>query len=147
MDFCEGDRKMILVSACLLGNCCRYDGNHMKNDEIIDYLKDKEYVVICPEVMSGMMTPRLPSEILGNKVMARDGKDVTDYFERGAQLALMIAKEHNCHQAILKDASPSCGSTLVYDGSFTGRKIKGQGITARLLSENGIEIISSEEFS
>ena len=136
----------ILVSGCLLGHCCRYDGKHMRNEKVIEYLKDKEYIVICPEVMSGMTTPRHPSEIVGDKVMSNTGVDVTDFYEKGAQIALELALKHQCTKAILKEYSPSCGVHSIYDGSFSGKKIKGRGRTTQLLIENGIEVISSEDF-
>lgn len=136
----------ILVSACLLGECCRYDGKHMRNEKVIEYVKDKEYIVVCPEVMSGMTTPRNPSEINGDKVLSNKGIDVTYYYEKGAHIALELAKKHHCTLAILKEYSPSCGVHCIYDGSFTGNKIPGKGKTTQLLEENGIEVISSEDF-
>lgn len=136
----------ICVSACLLGENCRYDGKNMKNMNVIEYLKDKEYVAVCPECLGGLSTPREPSEIVNDQVLSCSGKNVTKQFVDGAMKALEIAKNNGCEVAIFTEKSPSCGSNLVYDGSFTGRKIEGQGITSKLFQENGIEIISSTRF-
>lgn len=137
---------MFLVSGCLLGNCCRYDGLHQKNEKVIAFLKDKEYIAICPECMGGLSTPREPSEIVDGKVKTRSGLDVTEAFNRGAKQSVELAKKFSCKQAILKENSPSCGSYFVYDGSFQGKIISGVGISAKMLTENGIEVISSAIF-
>ena len=119
----------ILVSACLLGIDCKYNGKNNKNDKIIELLKDHEIIQVCPEIMGGLPTPRIPAEIHQNKVIAKDGKDVTKQYQKGAEETLKIAKLYNCHTAILKEKSPS-----------TGTLINGDGITARLLKEHGIKI-------
>lgn len=137
---------MICVSKCLMGHNCRYDGKNMRNDEIIEFLKDKEYVEVCPECLGGLSTPRDPSEIAGDKVYSNKGKDVTEEFYRGAYKALEIAKEHHCHCAIFQENSPSCGVNFVYDGTFSGNKVKGQGITTQVFSENGLKVYSSHNF-
>ena len=137
---------MICVSKCLLGINCRYDGKNMKNEHVLEYLKDKEYISICPECAGGLSTPREPSEILNGKVYSKSGKDVTKEFELGAKLALEEAKKNGCTCAILQENSPSCGSNYVYDGTFTGKKIRGKGVTTKIFEENGIQIISSNEF-
>ena len=146
---------MILVSACLLGINCKYNGDNNKNDKVEEYLKDKQFIVVCPEQLGGMSTPREPSEIIkfdGNAVI--EGKtsvinnkrlDVTKKFKQGAQEALKIANLYDSKKAILKEGSPSCGSNCIYDGTFTGKKIPGVGVTAALLKKNGIEVISEKD--
>lgn len=139
------EKEKILVSACLLGTNCKYDGNNNKNDKVLNYLKDKEIIPICPEILGGLTTPRNPSEIVGDKVITNNNKDVTKEYKKGAEETLYLAKLLNVNKALLKESSPSCGSNKIYDGTFTHNKINGMGITARLLKENGIEIISEEE--
>lgn len=131
----------ILVSACLLGINCRYDGNSKLIEQLYT-LKDKHNLIpICPEIYGGMKTPREPSEKIENKIVSKDGKDVTEYFERGANETLKIAKFFDCAFAILKERSPSCGYGKIYDGSFSGTLVDGNGMTAELLDQNGIAII------
>lgn len=137
---------MMLVSGCLLGFNVKYNGKNNKNQKIIDYLKDKEYKVICPETMGGLKSPRLPAERKGGRVYKKDGEDVTDYFLKGAKKVLLIAKECGADIAILKQSSPSCGYGKIYDGTFSDTKIKGMGVTAEILSENGIKILTEEDF-
>lgn len=134
--------EKILVSACLLGINCKYDGENNKNDKVIEYIKDKEVIPICPEIMGGLPTPRIPSEIKDNKVITKENKDVTNSFYKGAEEVLYLAKLLNAKKALLKAKSPSCGVGEIYDGTFTHTKIKGDGITTRLLKENNIEVIT-----
>ena len=135
----------IAISACLLGKNCRYDGAS-KTYEKIDELKEKYNLIpICPEVLGGLSTPRVPSEIVGDKVINKDGFDNTMYFVNGAKKALDICIKNNCRIAILKESSPSCGVNLIYDGSFSGKKIKGMGITSRQLKAFGIKIYTEDE--
>lgn len=130
----------ILISACLLGINCRYDGSGSLIDKI-DSLKEKYTLIpICPEIYGGMTTPRLPSEIKDGKVINRDEDDVTEYFKKGAEETLKFAQLFNCRAAILKERSPSCGYGKIYDGTFSGNLIKGNGVTADLLSKDGIKI-------
>lgn len=146
---------MYLISACLCGVNCKYNGLNNLNDKCLELLRKGEALLVCPEQLGGLNTPRIPSEILGNakdiielnkgKVINKEGKDVTKEFLKGAKEALKIAKEANIKKAILKESSPSCGSNFVYDGSFTGNKIKGKGITTYLLEKEGIEIISEKD--
>ncbi len=138
---------MILVSACLMGDRCRYDGKICKNPNVIDFLKDKDYIKICPEVMGGLDTPRIPAEIIKKKVINYCNQDVTNEFLKGANSTLEIAKVNNVKMAILKSKSPSCGSGLIYDGTFTGRLISGNGITAKLLLDNKIVVINENEIN
>ena len=140
---------MILVSACLLGINCKYNGKNNKNENVIDYLKDKQYIIACPEQLGGLSTPRNPSEIIKvNKdevVKSNTGLDVTYNFTKGANECLNIAKIYGCAEAILKEGSPSCGSNYIYDGTFSGNKIQGQGVTTSLLRKHGIKVISENE--
>ena len=138
-------KEKILVSACLLGTDCKYNGGNNKNEKVIEFLKDKEVVPICPEQLGGLPTPRTPSEIRNEKVYTKDDRDVTKEFKLGAEKVLKIAKEESIKKALLKESSPSCGVNKIYDGSFNNTKIKGMGITARLLKENGITIMSEDD--
>ena len=135
---------MILVSACLCGVNCKYNGKNNLNEEMMELLKSGEALLICPEQMGGLTTPRKPSEIkIVNdeiKVYMIDGTDVTDNYRRGAEEVLRLAKELNIKKAILRKKSPACGCGEIYDGTFSGTLTKGNGITAALLLENGIEV-------
>ena len=137
--------EKLLISGCLIGNNTKYNGGNNYNP-LIEKLKEKyELVVICPEVMGGLSTPRNPSEINGDRVISSVGVDVTKEFNLGAEMAYNIAVNNNVKKALLKEGSPSCGSNKIYDGTFTGVKIDGKGITVRKLKELGIEIYSENE--
>ncbi len=133
----------ILISSCLIGKKVRYDGK----DNLIDLtpLEDFELIPICPEVDGGLPTPRIPSEILENRVINKIGEDVTKEFQNGANIALNLAKKYNIKIAILKSNSPSCSNSLIYDGTFSKRLVKGMGITAKLLVDNGIKVFNENE--
>ena len=133
-----------IISACLAGIPCRYDGNACPIDLSGEHLKDIQLIPVCPEVLGGLKTPRIPNEIREGRVYDRDGRDVTEYFRKGAEETLRIAKEQHVTCALLKQKSPSCGYGLIYDGTFDGRLIPGKGITAGLLEENGIRIITED---
>ena len=138
----------VLISACLLGVSCRYDGLSKPLDaKIIENLRSRYHLIpICPEIFGGLPTPRIPAEIQANRrVLRKDGKDITDEYKKGAKEALRLAKLFDCKLAILKERSPSCGSGVIYDGSFTGNKINGDGSTAELLKKEGIRIIGESE--
>ena len=136
----------ILVSACLLGEPCRYDGKSKPSEAIRALAEQHTLIPICPEVMGGLRTPRSPSEIQPDgRVVNREGADVSENYLRGAEIALKMAREHGCTLAILKEKSPSCGNREVYDGSFSGKLIPGQGICARLLEANGIRVLGESE--
>ncbi|MGN0354560.1 MAG: DUF523 domain-containing protein [Muricoprocola sp.] len=140
----------ILVSACLLGVNCRYNGIVKPNEEVMELLKRKDIhlIPVCPEQLGGLPTPRIPSEIVKDrKVMMKDGHNVTEEYRRGAEEALRLAKLYDCPIAILKERSPSCGCGEVYDGTFSGKLIKGNGITASLLLEHGIKVFGESELS
>ena len=137
--------EKILVSACSLGSNCKYDGTNNKNEKVLEYIKDKEVIPICPEIMGGLQTPRIPSERVENKVLSKEGIDVTSNFKKGAEEALYLAKLFNVKKALLKAKSPSCGNGLIYDGTFTHTKKEGFGVTTELLKKNGIKIITEED--
>ena len=131
----------LLISACLLGIRCRYDGGR-KPLERLDELTEKHVLIpVCPEVVGGLPTPRVPAERIGDKVIAKDGRDVTAAYEQGAQEALRLAQMTGCTHALLKERSPSCGCGVIYDGSFTGGLCKGDGMCAALLKQHGIEVL------
>lgn len=145
---------MIIVSACLLGENCKYSGGNNKSEKVLKYLEGKEYIMVCPEQLGGLTTPRDPSEITTDgqkdgkdvldgkaKVISNKGVDVTANFIKGAEESLKIAKENNATEAILKEGSPSCGYGYIYDGTFSKKKIKGMGVTASILDKNDIKII------
>lgn len=146
---------MILVSACLLGINCKYNGDNNKNEKIEEYLKDKKFILVCPEQLGGMSTPRHPSEIIyldeydviegKTSVINNKKSDVTKQFKKGALETLKIANIYGCKKAILKDGSPSCGSSFIYDGTFTGKKVNGSGVTTTLLRKNSIKVISEKD--
>ena len=134
----------ILVSACLLGINCRYDGKDNKVEDILNVLKEHNIIPICPEQLGGLTTPREPSEIVNGKVISKSGIDVNEEFEKGAGEALKLSKMFNSSIAILKARSPSCGSIQIYDGNFNGSLVDGHGVTAKLFRENGMMVFSEE---
>ena len=136
---------MIIVSACLAGIRCRYDGGAKPCAAVIRLVTEGQAIPLCPEQLGGLGTPRLPAEQIGDKVMRKDGVDVTDAFIRGAQEALKIAQMIRAKKAILKARSPSCGSGKIYDGSFTGRLVDGNGVFAELCKNDGMEVKTEEE--
>jgi uncharacterized protein YbbK (DUF523 family) len=135
----------ILISACLLGVNCRYDGTG-KFIEQLHILKEKHHLIpVCPEIFGGLETPRQPAEKIMDKVITKTGEDVTNYYKKGANEVLRLAKFYNCKFAILKERSPSCGHGGIYDGTFSGTVIDGNGVTAELLIENGITVIGESQ--
>ena len=135
----------IAVSACLLGENCKYNGGNNYSERLRDYIKDKDVVAVCPEVLGGLPIPREPSEIVNGIVRHKDGTSVDKEFKKGAKAALEIVKEQNAEIVILQSRSPSCGVNAIYDGSFSGRIKSGQGIFADLLKRNGIKAIDIED--
>ena len=138
-------REKILVSACFLEKGYKYDGGDNFNENIIKLQEKYEFVLICPEVFGGLTTPRLPSEIVGNKVLNNVNDDVTEAFHKGALKALELAKLHGCKKAILKAKSPSCGKGVIYDGTFNHMKVNGNGVACQLLLDNGISVFTEDE--
>ena len=135
--------EKILISACLTGVNCKYSGGNNKLvDTVLEKLAEKyELIPVCPESDGGLSTPRDPSERRSDKVVSCKGRDVTEEFQRGALIALEKALSNDCKKALMKELSPSCGSGKIYDGTFTGTVIDGYGVTAELLTKNGIEVI------
>lgn len=138
-------KENILVSACLLGDNTKYNGLNNYNDKVIELANYFNFIKICPEVFGGLSTPRVPAEIVNDKVLNKKGLDVTSNYNLGAQKALELAKKNNCKYAILKEKSPSCGVNKVYDGTFNGILIDSFGITTKLLIENNIKVYSENE--
>lgn len=136
---------MIAVSACLVGDNCKYNGKNNKNENVLKFLSDKEYIKICPEVMGGMPIPRLPSEIKNGRVINEKNEDVTDFFISGAKKALEALKDNYVNLVILKAKSPSCGYGKIYDGTFSGNLISGNGIACQLFIDNGFKVITENE--
>ena len=139
--------KQYVVSACLAGEPCRYDGGCSPSPAVQRLIRAGQALPVCPETLGGLPTPRVPSEIRGGRVVAKDGTDVTDAFTRGAEEALRLAHENGCAAAILKARSPSCGSGEIYDGTFTGTRVPGEGVFARMAREAGLEIWNEETFT
>lgn len=135
----------ILISHCFLGENCKYNGGNNYNAELLNVLKNHELIPVCPETFGGLSSPRLPAEIVGGKVLFSDGSDVTQAFVNGAKKALEIAKAQGAKVAVLKANSPSCGSGIIYDGTFTGKKVRGYGVAAKLFMENGIKVYSEQD--
>jgi len=136
-----------LVSACLCGEKCRYDGKVFISEHIKQLVVEEKAIMVCPEVLGGMSVPRLPCEIKDDKVLNTNNENKTDRFMNGAKKVLELAKKYDITKAILKEKSPSCGSKYIYDGSFKRELIPGEGLTTKLLRENGIQVISDESFN
>ena len=138
--------KKLIISACLLGEKCRYDGESKPCDAINELKKKFLLLPVCPECMGGLSTPRPPAEIQADgRVVNREGSDVTAAYHRGAESVLALARREGCTLALLKEKSPSCGKGKIYDGSFTGTLTDGNGICADLLMQNGIKVFGESE--
>lgn len=135
----------VLISACLYGEKCRYDGKDNLISDLCTLEKLCNLVPVCPEVSGGLPTPRNPSEIAGEKVITNDGRDVTAEYEKGACAALETALKYGCRLALMKAKSPSCGSGKIYDGSFSRTLTGGDGITVKLLKKNGIKVFDETQ--
>ena len=135
----------IAVSACLLGENCKYNGGNNFSEKVSEFIKGHEVIPVCPEVLGGLPTPRESSEIVKGVVRHRDGTSVDEEFRRGADLALKLVIDNDVELVILQSRSPSCGVKNVYDGSFSGTLIPGQGVFARLLTENNIKVMDVSE--
>lgn len=138
-------KTKIIVSACLLGENCKYNGGNNKCDDVIALAEKFEIIPVCPECFGGLPIPRVPSEIKDGRVYSKTGEDLTEAFLSGAEQTLYIAKEANAPCAVLKENSPSCGFGKIYDGTFSGNKIEGNGITAQLLYDNEIQIFGESQ--
>lgn len=150
-------KEMILVSSCLAGLEVRYNGTHSLDNKISKLIEENKAITVCPELLGGFSTPREPAEIIGGngedvldgnaKVVEKSGRDVTEQYIKGAYVTFNKAKEVNATIVVLKEDSPSCGSSMIYNGEFTGKKIVGNGVTTALLKRNGLRVISEEQFS
>lgn len=138
-------KEKLLISACLCGKNTKYSGGNNLIKRLDELQQKYDLYLICPEVDGGLTTPRNPSEQLGEKVVSNKGVDVTNEFNLGSKIALEVALKNNIKKALLKESSPSCGTHKIYDGTFSGKKIQGMGVAAKLLKENGIEVYSDEE--
>lgn len=141
------EMKKLLVSSCLLGKPVRYDGQsqNLLHPGLESLKQQGRIVSFCPEVAGGLPTPRAPAEISQGRVLTQDAHDVTAEFKAGAQQAFRVCKEQGIRFALLKESSPSCGRNYIYDGSHTGQKIRGMGLTAKLLSDNNIQVFSEQQ--
>lgn len=137
--------EKVIVSGCLYGYKCRYDGKDNYIEKIEELKKKAIVIPLCPEQMGGLSTPRFPSEIIGDKLMNNQEIDVTEEYMRGAKVTLELALDMGVQYALLKEKSPSCGKDKIYDGTFSGKLIEGSGVTAKLLQEHGIIVFSEDE--
>lgn len=136
---------MIIVSACLAGIPCRWDGKSKSDERVMRLVREGKALPLCPEQLGGLTTPRESAEIRAGRVFSKSGTDVTAQFQRGAEIVWETARQCGCSEAILKARSPSCGSGRIYDGSFSGGLVDGDGLTARLLKKKGILVRTEEE--
>ena len=135
---------MMIVSACLAGLPCRYDGRSRPCPEVMELVRSGKAIPLCPEQLGGLATPRPPCEIRAGRVMDREGADQTEAFRRGAEAVLAAVQAYGATEALLQNRSPSCGLGWIYDGTFSRKLVQGSGITAQLLAENGIQVIGIE---
>lgn len=135
----------VLVSACLLGISCRYDGRSKGHPLAAELLKKHTVIPVCPEILGGLPTPRPPAERQGDGVFTESGADVTDNYRRGAEEVLRLARLYGCEVAILKERSPACGSGQIYDGSFSHTLTGGFGVAAELLASSGVRVMGESE--
>ncbi len=139
-------KEMIIVSACLVGKNTKYNGKNNECNLLEELKKNYKVILFCPELMGGLGVPRLPSEIKGDRVINSKGEDVTCFFQKGAERALWFLNHFHIKKAVLKESSPSCGTHLIYDGTFTNHKISGMGITAKIFIDNGVEIYTENNW-
>ena len=137
--------EKILISACLIGDNVKYNGGNNLTPKLDALLEKYELIPFCPEVEGGLSTPRSPAERVGDSVINQDGEDVTDAYMKGAELAFNICLYLKIKKVILKEKSPSCGSKIIYDGSFSHKEIPGMGVTAEYLKKKGIEVYNEDE--
>ena len=137
----------ILVSACLLGVSCRYDGKSKPHPAVLALQGQHQLIPVCGEIFGGLPTPRTPAERVGDRVLTEDGRDVTQEYHRGAEEVLALARRLDCKVALLKERSPSCGTGEIYDGSFTRTLTAGDGVTAELLQASGIAVFGESRLA
>ncbi|MCF0260103.1 MAG: DUF523 domain-containing protein [Erysipelotrichaceae bacterium] len=138
---------IIGVSSCLLGENCKYNGGNNRSEKVCALAKDHTLIGVCPEMLGGLPCPRTPCEIVGDQVISKTGQNCTKAYEGGAQKALKILKDQKAEMVILQPRSPSCGAKKIYDGSFSGTLIEGQGTFAKLLKENSIPVVEADSLS
>ena len=136
---------VILVSACLLGENCKYNGGNNRNERVLRYVQGHEVIPVCPEVLGGLPCPRKPVEWVGERVLTQDGDDCTENFRIGVQKALETIADQQVDLAILQSRSPTCGVKQIYDGTFSGVRIDGQGALAKALAAQGIPLMDAED--
>ena len=141
------EKPRVLVSMCLLGAACRYDGHGIRCEGLEPLMDRCALIPVCPEQLGGLPTPRVPAERRGERVVAQDGRDVTGAFARGAAEAASLAERFHVRHALLKERSPSCGVHEIYDGSFSGARVPGRGVTAESLSAMGVRLYSESEWN
>lgn len=137
--------ETLLVSACLLGVRCRYDGGGKRIPETDELKRRYHLIPVCPEQLGGMPTPRSPSERVGERILTKEGRDVTSFFINGAKEALSLQSLFGCGKALLKERSPSCGAGWIYDGTFSGALTKGSGVLAEALQKRGVRVYGESE--
>ena len=135
----------IIVSACLLGENCKYNGGNNRNERVLRYVEGHEVITVCPEMLGGLPCPRKPVEWVGERVLTKDGDDCTENFRRGVQKAMDIIGDKHIDLAILQSRSPTCGVKQIYDGTFSGVRVDGMGALARVLHERGIPLMDAED--
>ena len=135
----------ILVSACLLGENCKYNGGNNRNERVLKFVEGHDVIPVCPEMLGGLPCPRKPVEWVGDRVLTRDGDDCTEHFRRGVEAALVLIADKPVELAILQSRSPTCGVKQIYDGSFSGVRIDGMGALARALHERGVPLMDAED--
>ena len=135
----------IVVSACLLGENCKYNGGNNLSERVLRYVEGREVIPVCPEVLGGLPCPRKPVEWVGDRVLTKDGDDCTENFRLGVQKAMDIIGDKHIDLAILQSRSPTCGVKQIYDGTFSGVRIDGMGALARALHERGIPLMDAED--
>lgn len=139
-------KPQFLVSACLCGEACRYDGKSSRVEELARLREAGLALAVCPERDGGLGVPRPPCELKEGRALTRAGQDCTAYYLAGAKLALELAEKHEISRAVLKDKSPSCGVRRIYDGSFSGRLVEGRGLTAALLAQAGLRLACEDDY-
>ena len=137
--------KKIVVSACLMGRNCKYNGGNNYNKKLVAMLKDREIIEVCPEVAAGMPIPRPAVEISHGRVIREDGSDWDDVYRKGVEVVLNQLKHEDIDYAVLQSRSPTCGVKQIYDGTFSKKRIDGQGILAKALAERGIKLVDIED--
>ena len=137
----------IVVSACLLGENCKYNGGNNRNEAVLEFIKGKEVIPVCPEVAGGLPTPRIPTELVNGVAVNKEGINVDREFQKGVEISLKKLEGEDVELAILQPRSPSCGAKQVYDGTFTGTLTEGRGMFAQALFEKGYKIMEPDEIS